>query len=282
MTPGQKKKFQMQNPKNMVVSKTDLAKARNSWAEKPYIVSKGAQYSFREYANEVDAAWTADSNQFNEKYFTDSIAILIIFKTVEKMVSAQPWYQGSYRANIVTYSLALFHRLLSRHYPSFQLDLQIIWNKQSVPHAVEVALLPVTKAVYDALTSNDRLVENVTQWCKNIRCWDSIKAINIDLPDDIRNVLIENDRNKKAERAAKKDQKFILGVEAQEKVLMYSGQQWAEISKFAVSRRLVGPSDIKALNTASHIPGKLPNSVECNRLLAILDKVKGEGYKIDS
>lgn len=282
MTPGQKKKFQMQNPKNMVVSKTDLAKARNSWAEKPYIVSKGAQYSFREYANEVDAAWTADSNQFNEKYFTDSIAILIIFKTLEKMVSVQPWYQGSYRANIVTYSLALFHRLLSRHYPSFQLDLQIIWNKQSVPDSVEAVLLPVTKAVYDAITSDDRPVENVTQWCKKNNCWESVKEIDIDLPDNIKSVLIGNDSNRKAEKAAKKDQKLISGIEAQKKVLMYSGEQWAEISKFAVSRGLVGPSDVKALNMAVHIPAKLPNAVECKKLLTILDKVKGEGYKIDT
>ena len=64
-------------------------------------------------------------------------------------------------------------------------------------------------------------------------------------------------------------------------MLMYSGEQWAEISKFAVSRGLVGPSDVKALNMAVHIPTKLPNSVECKKLLVILDKVKGEGYKID-
>lgn len=198
------------------------------------------------------------------------------------MVSVQPWYQGSYRANIVTYSLALFHRLLSRHYPSFQLDLQIIWNKQSVPDSVEAALLPVTKAVYDAITSDDRPVENVTQWCKKNNCWESVKEIDIDLPDNIKSVLIGNDSNRKAEKAAKKDQKLISGIEAQKKVLMYSGEQWAEISKFAVSRGLVGPSDVKALNMAVHIPAKLPNAAECKKLLAILDKVKGEGYKIDT
>jgi hypothetical protein len=42
----------------------------------------------------------------------------------------------------------------------------------------------------------------------------------------------------------------------------------------------VGPSDARVLNIAVHIPNKIPNSVESKKLLAILDKVKGEGFKL--
>jgi hypothetical protein len=40
---------QLQNPKNQLISKTDFAKARNSWRSLPQIVSKGSQRNFIEY-----------------------------------------------------------------------------------------------------------------------------------------------------------------------------------------------------------------------------------------
>lgn len=278
MTPAQKKKFLMQNPKNMVVSKTDFAKARNSWQEKPYVVSKGAQYSFKEYANEIDGAWSTNSLQFNEKYFTDSISLLILFRQVERIVSKQPWYQGSYRANIVTYSIALFHKLIQDQFRGKELDLQIIWNRQEVPDTIIAALIPITEAVYDTLTG-ERPVENVTQWSKQQGCWDKIKRITIFLPDSLKSVLIDEDEAKKKKKEAKGDQKIVAGLEAQKEVISITGEQWKEISIFAVGKKLIGPSDVKVLQVAVQIPNKIPNPTECKKLLKILDKVRGEGYK---
>lgn len=279
MTPAQKKKFLMQNPKNMVVSKTDFAKARNSWNEKPYIVSKGAQYSFKEYANEIDAAWNANNLQFNEKYFTDSISLLILFRQVEKIVSKQPWYQGSYRANIVTYAISLFHRLVQNQYRGKELDLQVIWNKQAVPDTIIDAFIPVTESVYRALTG-ERPVENVTQWSKQLGCWERIKHINVQLPNSINSILIDEDQAKRKKKEAKSDQKIVAGLEAQKEVIKITGEQWKDISVFAAGKRLIGPSDVKVLQVAIQIPKKIPNPVESKKLLKILDKVRGEGYKV--
>lgn len=280
MTMAQKRRFQMQNPKNRVVSKTDLAKARNSWNEKPHIVSKGAQYSFKEFANEVDAAWVTDSLQFNEKYYTDSIALLILFRCVEKLVSSQEWYQGSYRANIVTYTIALFHHLITQKYPESQLDLQAIWKRQAIPDILINILKIIARGVYDAITNDERPVENVTQWCKQKKCWDRIQKISVRLPDELSSMLIVNNEEKKKAKEARRDQKIISGIEAQKEVLKYTGQQWQEISKFAVAHGIAGPSDVQALRIASKIPAKIPNMVESKKLLNILDKVRGEGLKI--
>ena len=42
---------------------------------------------------------------FNELYFRRAIARGILFRTTERLVSRQSWYNGGYRANIVAYTL---------------------------------------------------------------------------------------------------------------------------------------------------------------------------------
>ena len=50
LTSAKKKQFQLENPKNQLLDKTFLSKSENAWLQKPYFVSKGAQYSFSEFA----------------------------------------------------------------------------------------------------------------------------------------------------------------------------------------------------------------------------------------
>ena len=57
MTKAQKDKFTAQNPKKQVITKTDLAKYRDSWAGMPQVVSKGAHTNFMKFAEIIDEAW---------------------------------------------------------------------------------------------------------------------------------------------------------------------------------------------------------------------------------
>ena len=214
MTPAEKKKYQLQNPKKQVITKTDLAKVRNSWDGYPYLVSKGAQTNFIKYAEDIDAAWKDDPNQFNEKYYIDSVALTIMFKSLEELIPKQPWYESGYRANIVTYTMALFHKLIKDQFPGYELDLQQIWNKQAVPPAITRIFEDLTHRVYDVITDPARETVNVTQWCKREKCWKNVKDILVELPEDIKNILIDRKSVKKATREAKKEQKVISGVEA--------------------------------------------------------------------
>ncbi len=121
MTSAQKKNFQRENPKTQVMSKTDFAKFRMSWQERPDIVSKGSQANFMKFAEEISAAWEKNPAQFNEHYFQETAALSIMFHAVEKIISAQSWYKNSYRANILTYSLAMFHHALKKKFPNTEL-----------------------------------------------------------------------------------------------------------------------------------------------------------------
>lgn len=280
MTPSKKRQFQLQNPKDKVISKTDLAKYRNSWSGLPQVVSKGAQTNFMKYAELIDEKWQENDLRFNEKYFTDSVALAILFKHLEQLIPKQSWYEQGYRANIVTYSIAFLHKCIVEQFAGYDLDLQLIWNKQSVPEILDKPLSDIAKLVYDKITADDRLTVNVTQWCKREECWKRVKTIEYKLPLDISKVLIDKASEKKEEKRAKSDQKIISGAEAQTKVVAYTAEQWVKASNFAKEKMLIGPVEESALAIACKIPTKIPNPFQSEKLVELLVKLENEGYKM--
>lgn len=112
MSPTKKKQFVLQNPKEKVITKTDLAKVRNTWSGYPQWVSRGAQTNFIKFAEIIDEAWTQNDLSFNERYYQETVALMMLFRQLEKLIPRQPWYEQGYRANIVTYSIALMRYLI--------------------------------------------------------------------------------------------------------------------------------------------------------------------------
>lgn len=278
MTPAKKRQFVLQNPKEKVITKTDLAKIRNTWSGLPQVVSKGAQTNFMKFAELIDEAWKDNDVIFNERYYQESVALAILFKHTECLIPKQTWYEQGYRANIVTYSIALLHILLQRQYKDKVLDLMSIWNRQEVSNAVTEALELITEKVFYKITSPDRPTINVTQWCKRDACWKGVQEMNIELPTSIKNVLINKSDVKVAEKVARADQKIISGVEAQKKILHYSAEQWKRVCSFVQNRQLVSPEEEMALKIACKIPYKLPNSYQCQQLLNVLERVQSNGF----
>lgn len=280
MTKAERNKFLIQNPKNQLITKTDFAKARNSWDGYPQTVSKGAQTNFLNFAEKIDEAWVNTNTTFNDKYYQDTVALIILFKYTESLVSQQPWYEKGYRANIVTYSLALFRRLVNEQFINKEVDLQMIWNRQTVPEQISNELIKVTKLVFETITDPKRETINVTQWCKRDACWKSVLKNKIELSNDMQKVLIDKSELKYEIREAKSDQKFMSGVEAQTKVIDYGANNWDKVLKFIFSKRLSTPDGLAALKIATQIPYKIPNPSQSKTLLDILNIALSEGFKL--
>jgi len=281
MTQAQKKKFLLQNPKNQLITKTDLAKVRNTWDELPHVVSKGAQTNFIEFAQNISEAWEKDDGlMFGDKYFQESIALCLIFRYTESMIPHQPWYQRGYRANIVTYTIALLHKLLKEQFSKRDLDLMGIWTRQTIPSAVQNSLVGLSGIVYEKLTDPARTVENVTQWCKREECWNSVQIIQYTFLDDIKGCLITQEDLRTATRDAKADRRIEKDADAMTKVVEIQADQWRSIMDFAVNKRIVTPDDLIALRIACQLPNKVPSPIQSKKLTALLDRVYEEGYKL--
>jgi hypothetical protein len=282
LTPAQKKKFLLQHPKNQLITKTDLAKVRNTWKGLPHLVSKGAQTNFSDFAQKTSDEWGEqdDGLLFGDKYYQESVALCILFRYTEAMIPHQSWYQQGYRANIVTYTLALLHKLILTQHPGQDLDLMGIWSRQTVPEAIKTAIIELSELVYDKLTDLNREVENVTQWCKREKCWESIQSITYKLPDGTENRLIGKEEMRTAVREARQDTRIVTEAETMTKVIEITPAKWREVFEFATSKRLVNPDEMTAMRIAMQIPAKMPTPTQCKKLLLMIDRLYEEGFKL--
>ena len=282
LTQAKKKQFILQHPKNQVIKKTDLAKVQNTWMGHPDVVSKGAQTNFSSFAEYIDDQWNSNDQQFNERYFQTTAALLLIFQYLERTIPKQPWYEGGYRANIIYYTVALFRFLIQKQFPGTDLDLILIWNRQDLPEQVGYSLIALAELVLLKITDPKREVVNVTQWCKRSACWTDIKKINMPLPKELETCLITIDEQKSAQKYARKEQKVDNEIMAQTEVINYSADLWKRLAEFSVKNHMVTPTDVSALTIACKIPEKIPNTYQCKRLLALLEKAKEEGFSTDN
>lgn len=281
MTPSQRKRFAVQNPKGQLMTKTDMAKVLNSWHGNPHTVSKGAQSNFTEFADWISEQWTLSSETFNERFFQDAVALFILFKHTERLVSHQPWYQQGYRANIVTYSIALLAHLVRKQYPKRFLDLQRIWGRQEVPESLNKPLAIITRAVMESITNSERATVNVTQWCKREACWSRVKELPLKLVID-ESLLVDEADVKAEKRVASREQVVISGIEAQTEVVTRQSGYWQELQNFVRTRTVkISPEERAALGIACQLPSRLPNSLQCQRLLALAKRAEAEGFMAD-
>lgn len=173
-TPARKKQFKVVHPPAQKFTKTDLAKFENTWAQLPHLVSQGAEKNFREYTIRKADAQKVEPDQ---QYFERLVAKAILFRRAEKIVAALRL--GGYRANIVTYSLAyIANRTAAR------VDLDRIWRSQEISDSLRKTIEVVALEVHSVIT-NPPGGKNVTEWCKRLDCWESVRNLIVDLPSDL-------------------------------------------------------------------------------------------------
>ena len=158
----------------------------------------------------------------------------------------------------------------------------LIWNRQSVPEQVGTVLIALAELVLLRITDPSRKVANVTQWCKRNDCWEDVKKIHIDIPEDIENCLITIDEQKVAQKSAKKEQKVVNEIQAQTTVVNYPVEMWMRLSEFVVRNHMVTPTDVSVLAIACKMPAKIPNTYQCKRLFALLRKASEEGFNTEA
>lgn len=236
MTPKQKESFKKEYPKRQVITKTDLAKYRNSWDMLPFLVSKGAQTNFQKFAEVISSAWEKDSTIFNNvQFYKETVALAIMFNGVGEIVSAQAWYNGAFRANIVTYSIAMLHYLIKKQYPESEPNLEIIWRLQRLPDFLQQTFIRLTKVVNDVIVDTQNGIVNITQRCKQEHFWTTMReTITFNLQDieGFTKFLHSASQSKKIKNEAKKQGKLLNDVEALEMVINKGQGFWKHVRTF--------------------------------------------------
>ena len=283
LTPGEKKRFQAEYPKPQMFTKTDLAKFENVWDENPIFVNRGAQKNFAQYAKRIGQEWDKGMDSFNEFYFRRAIARAILFRKTEKLVSAQPWYNGGYRANIVAYTLALLGSYCKKEHES--IDFMKIWETQSISGSLQEAIEVTARLVNDDITHPEAGISNVTEWCKKRLCWQRLQgkvdSSDLILPDGFKAELISKNELVEEKKSAYKTQKIDNGIEAQRKVMEITGTKWKSLMQRAQEKGLLTPKETDILHVAAQIPKKIPSEKQSMILIDLLEKAEQEGIIVN-
>lgn len=269
LTPARKKEFEARNPRDKVISKTDLAKYVQTFRELPHEVSLGAQKNFVKFADYIGTIWEQKESDFNEHWFKRLIAEAIIFKRAESMVLAASWYAQGYRANTVAYGIALMmNRLRALGY---ELDVPRIWREQSLPVEFEEELLNYCHLAQERIISGAAAngVINVTEWAKRKACWEDVLTIRHSPRDSCLSVLRPQADETQDKTDARREQKAMSGAEAAIAVFNAGADYWRGLIRWAQVSDELKPSDLVMLDVASKMPRQLPNEKQSIRLLEI-------------
>lgn len=276
-TQSERKRFELEFPRDQFLDKTDLAKFEVTFECRPHIVSRGAQKCFLDYAEKVGKAWAASEAPFNERWFRNVVAEAIVFRGVDRLVGRSDWYQQDrgYKAQIVTYSIAwLVHHLEQR---GRDLDLDVIWQRQELPAEILGAMAQIAPQVAVSIKDAPPSMKNVGEYCKQQACWALVAASRYSFEDQLDGLLVDHDEAEQLRQAAvirKGEHHFDF-----DHVLLVMMADTQPYLSFARSRRLLTPKSDAAIKRLTRGDLRLPAS-ERNALKYMVEKMAQAGFEL--
>lgn len=281
LTPAKKKEFEVQNPRKQLIQKTDIAKVLVTTMCMPHVVSQGAQKNFKFFAENVTGQWGEEGVAFGEEWFKGIIGATIVFRTMERLVGQADWYAQGYRANTVTYSIALLlHKLKTM---KLDIDFLKVWNRQATSSSLNQALLYIAKQVQSRiiLSAETYKVANVTEWCKREKCWDDLlQSVDVRIGSDLERDLIDAEEKEGARRSAKREQRVLNDIEAQTYVVSKGAGYWTRLHRWASDGVVMTPSEMDFLSVAASMTSRrIPSGPQSQKVVAAEKKAIAEGFK---
>lgn len=277
---AQKDQFQRINPRQQVITKTDLAKIESAFDLLPDIACKGAEKAFTDFADRVSTRWSEDAgrNAYSDDWYRGAVARVILFKATEALVSKASWYEGGYRAQIVAYACAKLAHLARERSSGGSLDLLRIWSRQEAGDFIEAQLLGVAEAMAGVLRSPPREGMNVTEWAKQQACRTRAFATPVSVVDGFDDWLIDSDGVKAARRQNRADQEVTDGLAAVSEVMAAGADYWNALLAFAQKKRLLSGDDRAILTILAATPQRVPSDRQAQRALVIRQRTIDAGF----
>ena len=222
----------------------------------------------------IGGEWNKHPDDFNEVYYREAIAKAIVFRSVERLVTEQPWYQGGYRANVVAYAIAkLAHDLAQR---GESINFERVWRAQGISPGLREALVVSAKVVHDVIVDPPDRMRNVTEWAKQQACGSRLMAQHVAWPEALDAELVSGAERDEVKRSAVKDQKMLNGIEAQTVVVQAGSALWSDVKVWGMSKGLPSPDDQGILEVAI----SMPSEKQSLRTIEILQRLREEGCQL--
>ena len=216
-----------------------------------------------------------DQMVVDRPYFERVVGKAILFRATERIVHQQSF--GGYRANIVTYTLALLSNATTQ-----RINFDRIWREQALTEDLRETIAALSHEVYRIITKppNGR---NITEWCKDARCWESV------LRDASREPLARISNELLGASETRNEQKRTISslpsdyVENLKRLVKVSPAGWKMLADWAAETESIDPHERQlALRLGRAIErGSNIKDADAERAVAILDQASSLGFAIE-
>ena len=277
LTAHQRDLFKEKNPKNQLITKEKLAKCYNAILMYPDQVCKSSADNFKIFAPYIDSIYENDRDSINEEFFKKCVCSIIIFDSLDKLISKEDWYpKGGNKAQITPYTIAKMITLLPK---GSDLDWIQIWNKQTLYPALATELLRLAYFTHRYLEKKAAggLVRSLSRLAGT---WTDFKSVDFNLSEQFKRSLISKEETRQIEQAARRAHKFNSKIDAAVEIFKLGPDYWMSVYNALTQEELLSYGDCDFIRgVASYIGrGQLPSAAQCKRLLKIVEKAEDKGY----
>ena len=276
LTQAQRKKFDLENPRRQLFTKTDLAKFVNAWEERPHEVSRGAQ-------KELCGLCAAHRSGMEDG--PGRLQRGMVSRSCRQGDCLQGNRAARHGPALVPGRISRQHRRLRDRQDRARcegkgqaVDFQDIWRRQALPPAMRPALVAVAEAVHEVLVAPPAGISNVTEWAKKQMCWKRVSELVVAWPRPFLDDLIATTDRRNAIRSARREQRELNGVEAQIAVVNAGSAFWADALAWGSERGLLSPTEHGVLGMVANPAGRTPTERQASRAVEALSKLQAEGY----
>jgi len=166
-TPARLKKLREAIPPARRITKTDLAKFLNAWAQLPHLVSMGSQKNFERFMENSKDQENSESPALPDvPSYKRMIAQAIIYKRTQSIIRQ---LVPAFAANVTTYLVALLAFKLGD-----QFNMDRVWLHQDLSGELKQQIQVWGQEVNGVLlqTAGGRMV---SEWAKKPECWEAVR-----------------------------------------------------------------------------------------------------------
>lgn len=277
MTPAQRKVFCEKNPKRQVVKKEKLAKCLNTIYMHPNQVCQSSAINFSRFAPVIEEMYESHKDDINEIFFKKCIDSVIIFDSLDELISRSSWYpKGGNKAQITPYTIAKLISLLPK---GSDLDWRTIWQKQALYPSLanELTKLAYVTHLFLLEEAKGGLVRSISRTPK---VWEDFQTVKYELSDEFIASLISKEETKTEERAAKRAHKFNSDIDNSLDIFNLGVNYWYGVYNDLVKTSVLSYGDCAFIKgIADYMKrNKLPTSAQCKCLMKIVAKAEDKGY----
>ena len=282
---SQLRQYETRYPASQVITLVDLAKYMELYYMAPHIASKGKQAIVKEFSASIKKQWDVSDVEFNRFFYKRVVALAIIFKKTDAIIKETDWYKSkrSYKANVVAYTMSVLFYLINTNHPDYELDFMRIWGAQDLYPELADQIRMLCTQVYAFITRDDRLRENVTEWCKKEECWKRAKQNEWTYLPSFSETLILKSTMAEENKEEVENQKLSNEIDAFTFIMSKGTAYWEQVFQWGEKRRLFTDTERSIMRLVVNMEktGRVPSDRQMKIVIKTREKLIEEGMPLD-